>query len=421
MFRPGSHRQAICAAVQMAALLVFASVASNARAQQQDKEVQRAEQATQAPSPVSFYSGGTRVQFKPYVETEGGYDSNPDNLFEEDGSAFVKLEGGLKATAETATEYYRLALRGRFIDYSDLAEDIRHRTDFRAEIDTVLSLSDQETLSAGTYFLRDLISLDRADIYHSYLEYALRQQSYRIKVGARSHVEHNFDDDVQGSDSFDDFSVSRAKAFDFARTDAQLNVITLTQSQWQPFAIFDHANIDYFNQVEGASINRTSNEFYVIGGVRYQPSRDFRVDVGYRYNDRDIEDKTFTHERNGFLDINMFWKPFDALKITGLVERHFDEPDTSFGIVEDVKTYGMVVDWDLAEQWRLTGTGYYDREDTIGDDRLEDKYTATMALTYYAADNIELFLSTLAKHVDEKFSGDSYDRYKAGAGARFKF
>lgn len=395
--------------------------ASGGVSAQQDKEVQRAEQAVQDTSPASYSSGGTRFQFKPYVETEGGHDSNPDNLFDEDASAFVKIETGLKATAETPTEFYKLTLRGRFIDYSELPEDIRHRTDFKAALDTEFVLSDQETLSAGTYFLRDLISLARADIYHSYLEYALRAQNYRIKVGAKSHVERNFDDEEQGSDSFDDFSVSRAQAFDFSRSDGQVNILTFTQSIVQPFAILNYGNIDYYNQVEGVSIDRTSNEFYAIGGIRLQPNKSFRFDLGYRFNDRDIDNNTFSHEQNGYLDINMFWKPFEALKITGVVERHFDEPSTSFGIVEDVKTYGMTFDWDLAEKWRLTGTSYYDREETVGDDRLDKKFTATMALTYYATDNLEVFLSTLAKHVEEEFSGDSYDRYKVGAGARFKF
>ena len=402
-------------------VLVGAGGISTPASAQQDKEVQRAEQAVQQQSPSSFYSGGTRFQFKPYVETEGGHDTNPDNLFDKDGSAFVKLETGLKATAETASEYYKLTLRGRFIDYPGLPGDIEHRTDFKAGLDTEFVLSDNETLSAGTYFLRDLISLARADIYHSYLEYALRAQNYRIKVGAKSHVEHNFDDEVQGNDTFDDFSVSRAKAFDYARSEGQLNVLTFTQSWMQPFAILDYADIDYYNQVEGASIDRTSREFYGIGGLRFQPDKNFRIDVGYRYNDRDMDDDNFTHERNGFVDVNLFWRPFDGLKITGVVERHFDEPSASFGVVEDVKTYGATFEWDLAEKWQLTGTGFFDREETIGDDRLDKKFTATMALTYFASDNLELFLSTLAKHVEEEVSGDSYDRYKAGAGARFKF
>lgn len=395
---------------------------SNAHAQQQDKEVQRAEQASQAQSQPSFSAGGMRLAFKPYVEAEAGYDSNPDNFFEEDGSALLKLEAGFKLTAETASEFYKLAVRGRFIDYHDLPEDIRHRSDLRVSFDSTIVLSESETLYTGTNFLRDLISLARADIGHSYTDYVLKKEDFRIKVGTKSHVEHNFDNDEQRADeTFDDFSVSRAKAFDFYRSDVSINVLTFTQSWLQPFAIFDYGNINYYNQQAGASIDRDANEFYAIAGVRLQPANNFRIDVGYRYNNRDMDDRNFSREENGFVDINMFWKPIDSLKITGIVERHFDEPSASFGVVEDVKTYGAIVDWDFAQDWRLTATGFHDREDTIGDDRLDKKYTATLAITYYQNQNMEWFLSTLFKHVDEEFTGDSYDRYKIGAGAKLKF
>ena len=413
------NKSALAAAIlgAMAAAAPFSAALA-----QQDKEVQRAEQATQQQSQQTFSTGGMRWAFKPYVESEAGYDSNPDNSFDEDGTSLLKLEAGFKATAETESEFYKLAVRGRFIDYHDLPEDIRHRADFRASLDTTIVLSKSETLYAGTYFLRDLISLARADIGNSYLEYALKKDDFRVKLQAKSHVEHNFDNDSQlAGESFDNFSVSRARAFDYARSDGQINVLTFTRSWLQPFAIFDYGNINYYNQVAGASIDRDANEFYAIGGIRLQPASNFRIDAGYRYNYRDMDDQNFSQEEKGYIDLNVFWKPIDTLKVTGIVERHFDEPSSSFGIVEDVKSYGTVVDWDFARDWRLTATGFYDREETVGVDRLDKKYTGTLAVTHYTSQNMEVFLSTLFKHVEEDFTGDSYNRYKVGAGVRLKF
>ena len=393
---------------------------TGALAADKNKDIERAEQATQKTQDGGPFTSGTGFQFRPYIEAEGGYDSNPDNLFNQDESSFLKVEGGFKAIYETSREYYRLDVKGRYIRFEDLDEDIRDRNDFKAALETSYILSSTETLSTGSYFLRDFISLARADIYHSYAEYALRQDNWRINLQGKTHVESN-DDDAGAGDGTDDFNVSRGKAFDFARTDGQVNVLTFTQQWLQPFAILDYANIDYYNQISGASIDRSATEFYGIAGVRIQTAKNFRIDVGYRYNNRDIEDQIFGREVNGYFDINAFWKPIDTLRFTGIIERHFDEPGSSFGIVEDVKTYGVTFDWDLAEKWRLTGTGYYDREDVVGEDRLDKKFTSTLALSYYPNDNTELFLSGLAKWVEEEFSGDSYDRYKIGAGARLKF
>ena len=366
--------------------------------------------------------GDSKYTWKPYVETEAGLDTNPDNSFGEDGSGFVKLESGMKATLERAKEYYALTLKGRFLDYMQFEfEDERHRTDFKAALDTKFTMSDTETISAGSYFLRDLISPARADIFHSYLEYAKRTEDYRFKITGKNHTEHNFDNDVQGTDQFDDFVVSRAKAFDYARSDAQVNVLTFTRSMLQPYLIYDFGYIDFYNQVEGASIDRDATEHFGIAGVRLQLNKDFRIDVGYRHNFRDFDDAVVTSDNNGFVDVNLFWQPMDNLKLTAVVERYYDESTSSFGVIDDVKSYGVTVDWTVMPRWRLTGTTYFDDENALGDVVHYHKLTSTLALTHDVTDNLEVFVSGLTKWVDETVSDDNYERFKIGTGARWKF
>lgn len=406
----------------VAAVLTMLGTAVPALAVDEDEERAAAATEQKDTSPGSAVEiGGVSYRWRPYIETEGGYDSNPDNLFSEDGTSFLKLEGGLKASAETANQYYGLTLKGRFIDFMDLDEDIQHRTDFKAAVDTSFNLSETQTLRAGSYFLRDLISLARADIYHSYLDYALRTQDYRLRFEVKSHIEHNFDDEEQGDLSFDDFSVSRAKAFDFARTDGQMSLLTFTRFWLQPFVIYNLANSDYYNQVSGVSIDRNADEQYGIAGARLQFDKTFRIDVGYRINDRDFDDQTFREFTTDYIDVNVFWQPVDTVRITAIVERFFDEASTSFGLADDVKSHGVTLEWQFSPKWRLAGTTYYDIEDSIGEDILYKKLTSTLSITYDANDNLEVFLSTLGKWVEEEDSGDTYDRYKAGLGARLKF
>jgi Putative beta-barrel porin 2 len=391
-----------------------------------DDEEQRAAAAqsqTQTSGPGFVREiGDSRYTWKPYVESEGGIDTNPDNSFGEDGSGFVKLEAGMKATLERAKEYYALTLKGRFLDYSQLEfEDERHRTDFKAALDTKFTMSDTDTISAGSYFLRDLISPARADIFHSYLEYAHRTEDYRIKLTGKNHTEHNFDNDVQGDDEFDDFVVSRAKAFDYARSDAQVSVLTFTRNMLQPYLIYDFGHIDFYNQVEGASIDRDATEHFGIAGVRLQLNKEFRVDVGYRLNYRNFDDRVVTSDNNGYIDVNVYWKPLENLTVTGVIERYYDESTSSFGVIDDVKTYGVTVDWTIVPRWRLTGTTYFDDENALGDTIHYHKLTSTLALTHDVNDHLEVFVSGLTKWVDETVSDDNYERFKIGTGARWKF
>lgn len=364
--------------------------------------------------------GDATYAWRPYIETETGVDTNPDNSFDPDGSTFIKVESGMKATLERAKEYYALALKGRFIDFMQLEED-QQRSDFKAAIDTRFTLNSNETVSAGSYYLHDLISLARADIFHSYMEYALRTDDYRVRFLGKNHTELNLVNDQQGTEDFDDFIVSRSKAFDYSRSDAQVNVLTFTRFMLQPFMIYDFGHIDFTNQFAGASIDRDATEHFGIAGIRFQLSRDFRVDVGYRHNFRDFGDATFTKTDNGFIDVNVFWQPSKDLRITGVIERYFDEATSSFGLVDDVKSYGMTFDWNFEPQWRLAGTVYFDDETPVGDTLHYHKLTTTMSLSYDVNDHLELFVSGLGKWVEEQVADESYQRFKIGSGARIRF
>lgn len=364
--------------------------------------------------------GDATIRWRPYVETEAGYDSNPDNLFDEDGTNFVKVESGLKTTLERANQYYALLLKGRYLDYMNI-EDDSSRQDFKAALDTTFTLSPNATLSAGSYFLRDLISPARADIFHSYADYAYRTDDFRVKLLGKNHTEHNFDTDVQGTDTFDDFVVSRARAFDHSRSDGQVSVLAFTRAMFQPFVIYDFGHIDFYNQTAGASIDRDAREHFGVAGLRFQPDRNFRIDVGYRLNNRDFDDRTVDKSRTDYIDVNMFWQPVESFRLTAVVERYFDESTSSFGLVDDVRTYGTTFDWTLAPDWRLAGTVYYDRENAVGDDVRYKKLTSTLSLTHDINQHLEIFLSGLGKWVTEDVSDDSYERYKIGSGLRYKF
>ena len=217
------------------------------------------------------------------------------------------------------------------------------------------------------------------------------------------------------------FAVSRASAFDYARSDARLNLLTFTRAMLQPFVILDAANINYYNQTRDVSIDRDANEVYGIAGARLQFDKTFRIDVGYRLNDRQLDDRKIKQFDSNYIDINAFWQPVDGFRVTGIVERFIDEPTFGTGRVLDTRSFGLTLEWDLAPRWRLAATGYYDLEDTVGDRSDRRKITTTGSLTYEPDEHTELFVSGLAKWVEEDTTDESYNRYKIGTGVRFKF
>jgi hypothetical protein len=363
---------------------------------------------------------GTTLTYKTYIEGEGGYDSNPDSLFDHAGSAFEKVDGSFKATSATATETYELTLKARDIQFNSL--DDSNRWDAKIGLDGSFVVGAGQKFSIGSYVLRDFVALDKLDIIHSYAEYAVTGDDYRVKLEARSHVEHNLGEDVRGAkQSQDDFDVSKGDAFDYARTDGRVSAIIMTKAMLQPFMIYDFGGVNYYNQVSGASIDRDARDQFAIAGVRFDFYKTFRLDLAGRFNHRDFDDKTISTFSRGFIDINVYWQPTDSFKATLVIERFIKEPATSFGLADDDRAVGLTADWQFDPQWRMSLAGYYDRIDAIGDEVRYSKYSTTASLTYEPNKSYEIFVSGLGKWVTEEISGDSYTRYKIGSGVRFKF
>lgn len=371
-------------------------------------------------SGFTFQPGpGLTVIWRPYAEVETGYDSNLDNEVNGEGSWFEKLEtgGSLKATREGQTYYF--TFKARDAHFNDL--DVSNRWEIKTSADATFDLSDTDTLNFTAAYHRDFFSIDRANVYSSDAEYSRRTDDYRFRFQVRSTVEQNLSSEPQGNDSLDVFQATRGEAYDFSRTEGYTTLLTNTRGVLQPFVIYDLAWLDYFGQVSNPLIDRNALDQHGVAGLRFQPSESFRVDLGARANYRDFEDSVTTDFTSVYPDVNIYWQPMDTVKVTALLERVIKEPSTSFGLADDVRTVGMTFDWNVTPTWLLSMAGYYDRVEAIGDTLQFNKYLSTVSLTHFPNDHLEVFLSLMGKWSDEEVTGDSYDRYKAGLGAKIRF
>ncbi len=364
---------------------------------------------------------GTAITYRPYIEVEGGYNSNPDSLVRRHASHFEKLESGLAIAARRPNELYELTFKVRGVRFDEL--DIVNRWDARVGIDTAFELGNGQQLKIGTSYLRDFFSFNRADVYKSYLDYTLKSDDFRLRLQGKSNVEINIERDEDGAlpPSPDVFDTIRGRAFDYAKSEAQIAVLGFTRSWLQPFAIYNFANVDYFHQAADPVFDRNAVEHFAIAGVRVELGKPFRIDVGARINHRDFDDPQIRRFTSEFYDVNFIWTPVETFKLKGVIERVIKEPSTAFGLADDVRSYGLTAEWRAAEKLRLTLSGYYDRVLPIGDDFKFNKYSVVASSTYDWSKDVELFVSGLAKWVDDDVTGQSYTRFKIGTGVKMKF
>jgi hypothetical protein len=374
----------------------------------QERERQAPPSAPPAPAAPDAGSAGS-VGF--FAATQGGFDSNLDNRVASHGSPFEMFQlganGSYKPTDSSAYSFY---LSGRDFWYNDLA--VPQRYDVDAAVGARYDFSPETALKIGTSYYKDAISLDRFDYYKSFADLVNEGESYRLRVRLDSHTEVSTNESA--------FTGIRNKDFDFTKNGSTASLLMMRNLMIAPFIMGNYTDIDYFNQLANAQIDRRAREFWGAAGARVTFNPDFFVDLGARYNHRDFADQTITQFSSTFYDARLSWHVIDGLTLHGIVERQIKEPTTSFGLADDVTTYEVSFD-ERIERWTLRGRAFLDHIRPIGDPVNYYKYNWFLGIGYEFSKNTELFAEYLGRHVTEKVNDTTYERARVGAGVRVTF
>jgi hypothetical protein len=377
-----------------------------------DLAAQERERQDQPSRPVAVpdaSSGSGNVTF--FAATEAGFDSNLDNLVARHGSPFEMTQfgasGGYKPTDSSAYSFY---LSGRDFWYNDLAQSQRY--DIDAAVGARYDLSSNTALKLGTSYYRDAISLDQFDIYKGFADLVNEGESYRFRLKLDSRTE------VSTNES--PFPNIRDKDFDFTKNGATASLLMMRDMMIAPFVIGNYTNVDYFNQLANASIDRTAREYWGTAGARFTFNPGFFVDLGARYNHRDFADQAISQFSSTYYDARLTWRATDGLTLTGVVERQIKEPTTSFGLADDVRTYELGFDQRI-DLWTIRGRAFLEHVVPIGDTLNFYRYNWSLGLGYQLSKNAELFSEYLGRHVTEKVNDATFERTRLGAGVRVSF
>jgi Putative beta-barrel porin 2 len=373
------------------------------------QERERQEQPNRAVPAPDASGGSGNVTF--FAATEAGFDSNLDNLFVPHGSPFELMQfgasGAYKPTDSSAYSFYA---SGRDFWYNDLAQPQRYDVD--AAVGARYDLSSNTALKLGMSYYKDAISLDQFDIYKGFADLVNEGESYRLRLKLDSRTE------VSTNES--PFFGIRDKDFDFTKNGATASLLMMRNMMIAPFIIGNYTNIDYFNQLANASIDRTAREFWGTAGARFTFNPGFFVDLGARYNHRDFADQAISQFSSTFYDARLTWRINDGLTLNGVVERQIKEPTTSLGLADDVTTYEVGFDQRI-DLWTIRGRAFLEHVEPIGDAFNFYRYNWFLGLGYQLSKNAELFAEYLGRHVTENINDAAFERTRVGAGIRVSF
>lgn len=274
----------------------------------------------------------------PELRVEGGYDSNFDGFTQEEGSSYGLIDGSLLFGYIKEDQAVTLSIKSSYDRFSEL--NPKDRWDAGVNLDTYYRLSPNLEYSSGLFYLRDEINLINSETFSSHSKLDYTAENFTAYLSSESYKLRYIGDepDLSNIDPSERIFI-RNPAFNIERTEVRGGGV------WGPdrlVGLYGSAGFgisNYTDQPDETRINRDANEFWLIGGVRLNLSPYLRAELGWRYNDRDIEDRVIgDYDSHGF-DSKITWVPNDYLTIVFEADRFLAEPSATFAVVADVRRY----------------------------------------------------------------------------------
>jgi hypothetical protein len=244
-------------------------------------------------SPVSrmkFYSGAAVL---------GGYDSNIDlNKDKGAGAGFGMVDLGIASVVSTENGETTAIARGSFA---------RHDIEFRPDrwdggflVDHYMKMSGGWKVHAGGFLERNEIEIDRPMYAGAYMQFARNAATQDAFVRLRS-MQTQYGNPISTPLS-PGFLSDVDASFTNTRSEASVGMLLQKDRALAPFFELAAARIDFTNQIDKAVLNRNATEFYGIAGVRITLNPKLHIDLGGRFNNRDLEDSRLASHTGAFFD-----------------------------------------------------------------------------------------------------------------------
>jgi hypothetical protein len=366
------------------------------------------------------YVVGDGIVIAPTFQAEGGYDSNPDRLFNGKSTGYGLVDGGVTLGFVNPQGATSFNVRGSFVEYENL--DRNDRFDAGVSIDTYRPLGDGREWSGGAFYLHDEVSTTENKTAGAYSEFAFKGETFEGFVTSRYFRVDYFKDAVvpPGVPGFlSPFLLN--SAFNVQRFEEQAGVLFGRNHAIGLFLRGGVAEVDYFDQPDQSAIDRDGTDMWGIGGVRLTFSPYFRADLGVRFNRRDLDDKVVSSFSSTGFDGAITWAPSDRFQLRLEADRYIGEPATALARLADVKYYSLVMQWRPIERATLSLRASTKKSEEIGDNVTFDEDKIEGEYAYDLTQGIQVYISALYERTVLEQTDDDYDRFRIGVGSRIRF
>jgi hypothetical protein len=155
--------------------------------------------------------------------------------------------------------------------------------------------------------------------------------------------------------------------------------------------------------------------------VRVTFDKTLTADIGYRFNQRHLEDAQISSHASSYFDGKLVWTPLDTVKLVLDVDRVLVEPSSAMALVGEQTTYALRATYSLGAAWRLALHAHYRRLEEIGDSPVFIERAAGGSARYLLSDVQSIYGLIEFKNVTDISSDAHFDWLRIGMGYNFSF
>ena len=356
----------------------------------------------------------------PELRLETGYDSNHDQLFVEDSSGYGLVDGSLLFGYIQENKAVTLTFKGSYDRLGGL--DREDRWDAGVSLDSYYRLNDNWEYTGGLFYLRDEVSYTQNETYSSYsqLDYTTRDLEAYFK--SESYI-LRYIGETEGLEGISalDRAFFTDDSFNMRRHEISTGAVYRPHELVGIYSNGGFGISNYTDQPDESRLDRDANEFWLSGGFRLNLSPHLRAELGWRYNDRDIDDNRISgYDNNGF-DAKVIWVPNGLLAVTYEADTFLAESAAAFSVVADVERHAITVA--LKPTARSTIDIYAAREvrKEIGSGLKYDEEKIAATYAYDVTATSQFYVTALFEKTEENLTLSDFERYRIGVGYRIKF
>ena len=345
--------------------------------------------------PVGIGVGSLRLY--PYVETDTGYDTNP-NLLGRDivPSAFAHARGGLKVQSDWSQHSLAADLRGGYYDYfsfpatnrPEVAGTVTGRVDVTRQtqinLQTTFSLTTQQP-GSPTLAIPNAVFITSRPLYASVGQtLGVTQQFNRLSISLNSAFARYMFGNATQSDgttlelALNDYNTySLAGRIAYELTPGLIPYVQVTGDRNQ-----------YDSTADVSGFDRSSNGIHGKIGVTYQATRLITGELAIGYESRAYADPRLPNLNTPTVDASLIYTATPLTTVTFTASTNIAETTlaNSSGAISHVLS--LKISHDLLRNLTLAATGTYQLDNYVGQPVSDNYYTGQFEVDYHMTRSI---------------------------------